>query len=70
MRKKKVLDIIKPTPKDALDDNNLQRQIILHVTAFGFCHIVENIVEAYREQARLFNRQANELERIYKQVKE
>lgn len=62
MAKKKPI-IIKPTPEDAMDDNSFQYNIIAHVKAFGFEHVIENIIEAYRVQARRFNKKADELEK-------
>ena len=59
---KKKLDIIKPTPKDIVDDASFRNNIIQHVNAFGFDDIIVNVIEAYRVQARRFNRQADKLE--------
>ena len=62
-KRKKKINIIQNTPDDMLDDTSFQQQIIQHVNAFGFCHVIDNVVEAYRTQARRFNKQADELEK-------
>lgn len=65
MAKKKKPNIIKVSkdPREFVYDNALQGQIITHVKQFGFHYVMGNIVEAYREQARMFNKQADELEK-------
>ena len=62
-------NIIKPTPSDFVDDASFQRQIVLHVDVFGFCDVIPNVIEAYRQKARRFNKQADELEKKYLKVK-
>lgn len=68
MSKKKV-NIIKDTPDDITDDASLQHQIIQHVNAFGFCHVIDNVIEAYRVRARRFNKQADEIEKRFQRAR-
>ena len=64
--KKKKDNIIKPTPSDFVDDASFQRSIVQHVDVFGFYDVIPNVIEAYRQKARRFNKQANELEKRFR----
>lgn len=64
MAKKKPV-IIKSTPEDMMEDISLQSAIIQHVNTFGFYHVIDNVVEAYRSKARRFNKMADELEKKF-----
>lgn len=64
--------VIKPkeqiikAPPDAqvvCDDVSFQNHIILHVKVFGFADVVTNIIEAYRGEARRYNKAADALEK-------
>lgn len=64
--KKKKPTIIKDTQEDIVDDHGLQGQILNHVTVYGFCDVVPNVIEAYRTRARRLNKHADALEKMYK----
>ncbi len=66
---KKIENIIKNAPDDIMDDSGLQNAIINHVQAFGFCQVIDNIIEAYRVQARRYNKQAEKLEKLAERMK-
>lgn len=64
-------NVIKPTPltkgvDGMVDDTSLQNAITRHVKAFGFEHVIDNVIEAYRVQARRFNKKAEELDKKFK----
>ncbi|KKM69379.1 hypothetical protein LCGC14_1451490 [marine sediment metagenome] len=65
-KKKQEQNIIQPTPDDFVDDMSLHNSIIHHVKQFGFCDVVANVIEAYREQARRYNKEADKLEEAAK----
>lgn len=69
-KKKRIINIIRDTPSDMMEDISLQNNIIQHVNAFGFGDVVGNIIEAYRNQARRFNKQAKELEKVFQTAME
>ncbi len=66
MSKKKKPDTIKDAPDDIMSDISLQNNIIEHINAFGFTHVIDNVIEAYRRRARRFNKMAEELEKQFK----
>lgn len=69
MSKKKPV-IIKETPEDGfVDDQSFQNMILNHVKVFGFHDVVGNIIEAYRQNARRYNKQADELEKQFNKGK-
>ncbi len=65
---KKKQDIIKQPPdaKEVVLDCSFQHTVIRHTQAFGFDSVVVNIIEAYRSNARKYNKEANSLEQALK----
>jgi len=64
----KKQDIIKkqPDPKEVCLDYSFQHAVIRHAQAFGFSTVMLNVIEAYRSNARKYNKEANRLEQALK----
>ena len=59
-------DIIKQPPddKEVVLDYSFQNTVLHYTEVFGFSEVILNVIEAYRSNARKYNKEADRLEKL------